>query len=509
MAVDDPTTPPGATRLDPEAEAATRDAPPTARRVEVDRARRKIQVSSRTPRTRRNAFAALLALDVAVIGVALWWLPFLRWEPPQEPVVAVLLVLATALGVFVAGGYRFEVGRTFGRGAAIGGLVGLVIAWVALKFVAVKLGAKWLTPPAAPGMAGAAALVGMWLGLSRAATRRLVARVEATAKLLFIGNADEAERLRARLREARVPNPFVHFDPTLVAAVAPGADADVDVDLDLDRALPLAALDDQVQGAVKAVVLGVPAQSLPAGAVADLFSYRVLNVPVLSPSQLVEQLWERTPVHTEDHAWYLFDERLNAGSSVVYQGLKRQVDVLGALLGLTALAPLMLLTALLVALTSRGPVLYRQTRVGRWKKPFTLYKFRTMRADAEADGARWASDGDPRVTALGRMLRKSRVDELPQLWNVLVGQMSLVGPRPERPAFTERLERAIPYYDLRHLVRPGITGWAQVSYRYGASVDDAIAKLEYDIYYVKHASLVFDLRILARTVGVVLGLRGR
>ncbi|PKN54454.1 MAG: hypothetical protein CVU56_26495 [Deltaproteobacteria bacterium HGW-Deltaproteobacteria-14] len=354
-------------------------------------------------------------------------------------------------------------------------------------------------------MAGAAAIVALWLGLSRAATRRLVARVEASAKLLFIGNAAEAERLRARLREARVSNPFVHFDPT----VSEAAGWDPDGDGDADGSWPLAALDDQVQGAVKAVVLGVPAQSLPAGAVADLFSYRVLNVPVLSPSQLVEQLWERTPVHTEDHAWYLFDERLNAGSSVVYQGLKRQADALGALLGLVALAPVLLLTALAVALTSRGPVLYRQTRVGRWKKPFTLYKFRTMRADAEAAGARWASDGDPRVTAIGRLLRKSRVDELPQLWNVLVGQMSLVGPRPERPAFTERLERAIPYYDLRHLVRPGITGWAQVSYRYGASLDDAVAKLEYDIYYVKHASLVFDLRILARTVGVVLGLRGR
>ena len=486
-------------QLDPEATAATSGGPPTAKRVEVERAQRRVHIASRTPRARRNAFAALLALDLVVTRGALWGLPFLRWEPPQQPLVAEALVVALALGVFVAGGYRLEVGRTFGRGAAIGGLVGLVIAWVALKFIGVKLGAKWLTPPAALGMTGAAALVGLWLSLSRAGARLLFARGEAHAKILFIGGRAEAERLRARLREQRVPNPFVHFDPDR----GPGAASEA------DPSLPLEALDSQVVGAVKGVVLGVPAQSLPPRTVADLFSLRVLNVPVLSPSQLVEQLWERTPVHTEDHAWYLFDERLHAGSSVVYQGLKRQLDVLGASLGLVALAPLLLVTALLVRATSRGPALLRQVRVGRWKKPFTLYKFRTMRVDAEPSGARWASDGDPRVTAIGRFLRRSRVDELPQLWNVLVGAMSLVGPRPERPAFTARLEQAIPYYDLRHLVRPGITGWAQVSYRYGASFDDAVAKLEYDIYYVKHASMLFDLRILARTVGVVLGLRGR
>jgi len=493
MPADDRPDGEGAARaLSPEARAATAGASPTTRRVEVERARRKLHVPSRTPRARRNAFAALLTLDGLVAAALLWGLPFVRWEPPPQPLVAVILVAMTALGVFVAGGYRLEVGRTFGRGAALGGLIGLTIAWVALKFAAAKLDVKVLTPPAVPGMAGAAVLIAVWLAASRAVTRRLVARAEAEAKLLFIGGAEEAARLRARLRDAAVPNPFVHFDPE-----------------GRDGALPLEALDDAVAGAVKAVILGVPAQSLPQRALADLFSYRVLDVPVLSPSQLVEQLWERTPVHTEDHAWYLFDERLNAGSSVVYQGLKRQVDLIGAAVGLVALSPVMLLTALLVAVTSRGPVLYRQTRVGRWKRPFTLYKFRTMRADAEAGGARWAADKDPRVTALGKVLRKSRLDELPQLWNVLVGQMSLVGPRPERPEFTARLEEAIPYYDLRHLVRPGITGWAQVSYRYGASLEDAVAKLEYDIYYLKHASLVFDLRILARTVSVVLGLRGR
>lgn len=178
---------------------------------------------------------------------------------------------------------------------------------------------------------------------------------------------------------------------------------------------------------------------------------------------------------------------------------KRLFDVMVALTGLLIAAPVMLIVAVLVKLTSRGPVFYTQSRVGRFDVPFTIYKFRTMRTDAEANGVVWAKKNDNRTTPIGALLRKSRLDELPQLWNILRGQMSFVGPRPERPEFVAMLEKDIPFYHLRHLIPPGLTGWAQIKYRYGASVEDSKKKLSYDLYYVKNFGVLFDFGIFLRT----------
>jgi lipopolysaccharide/colanic/teichoic acid biosynthesis glycosyltransferase len=167
-------------------------------------------------------------------------------------------------------------------------------------------------------------------------------------------------------------------------------------------------------------------------------------------------------------------------------------------------APFMVLTALAVYLDSDGAILYRQDRVGEMGKLFTLFKFRSMRIDAESGTPLWAQDGDERVTRVGRIIRTTRLDELPQLWNVILGDMSFVGPRPERPYFVEQLASEIPFYQQRHSVKPGITGWAQVKYRYGSSVEDAIEKLRYDLYYIKHVSLALDLSIVFDTVKVIL-----
>jgi len=185
------------------------------------------------------------------------------------------------------------------------------------------------------------------------------------------------------------------------------------------------------------------------------------------------------------------------------------VNVALAAIGVVAAAPIMLLTALAVRLTSAGPALYRQVRVGLGGIPFTLYKFRSMRADAEAEtGAVWASKNDPRVTGLGRTIRKLRIDEIPQLFNVLKGEMSLVGPRPERPEMVRALAEEIPYYQHRHCVRPGITGWAQVNYKYGDTLEDTIHKLEYDLYYIKNMSPSLDSYIIFLTVKAMLLSRG-
>jgi exopolysaccharide biosynthesis polyprenyl glycosylphosphotransferase len=168
-------------------------------------------------------------------------------------------------------------------------------------------------------------------------------------------------------------------------------------------------------------------------------------------------------------------------------------------------APLTLLTALAVYLDSDGPILYCQERVGEGGRRFTVYKFRSMRVDAESSGTPvWATEQDDRVTRVGRFIRMTRLDELPQLWNVLSGDMSFVGPRPERPYFVEQLSREIPFYQQRHAVKPGVTGWAQVKYQYGSSVEDAMEKLRYDLYYIKHVSTALDLSIVFDTVKVIL-----
>ena len=205
--------------------------------------------------------------------------------------------------------------------------------------------------------------------------------------------------------------------------------------------------------------------------------------------------------------WLIFGDGFNQGTWRT--AVKRAFDLVCAVLLLVASAPIMLVTALLIKLESRGPVLYRQDRVGLNGASFDVAKFRSMRTDAEQDGQpRWATANDNRVTRVGRIIRRLRIDELPQLLNVFKGEMSLVGPRPERPFFVDQLTQQIPYFAVRHSVKPGVTGWAQVRYQYGATVEDAQEKLQYDLYYVKNHSLFLDLLILLETVGVVLTGKG-
>jgi len=196
-------------------------------------------------------------------------------------------------------------------------------------------------------------------------------------------------------------------------------------------------------------------------------------------------------------------------SRIHIRKIKRIMDLAAALIGLLLCAPIALVVAPLIWLGSKGPVLFRQRRAGLDGRPYTLYKFRTMKVDAETDsGAVWAGKVDNRVTRIGKYLRKSRIDEIPQLWNVLVGNMSLVGPRPERPEFIDSLAEAIPFYRERLLVHPGITGWAQVVFPYAASIESSRKKLQYDLYYIKHMSFFLDCLIILRTVKTILvGLR--
>ncbi|MFN3378723.1 sugar transferase [Runella zeae] len=188
---------------------------------------------------------------------------------------------------------------------------------------------------------------------------------------------------------------------------------------------------------------------------------------------------------------------------------KRIFDIIYTLILLVVFAPVMILTAIAIKLESKGPIFYRQRRVGLYNIEFEVIKFRSMATNAEANGAQWASKNDPRVTKVGKFIRKTRIDEMPQLFNILKGEMSLIGPRPERQVFIDMLKTAIPYYEFRHVIKPGLTGWAQVKYPYGASIEDGMWKHKYDMYYIKHQSFWFDFKIILQTVKVVFSGLGR
>ena len=236
---------------------------------------------------------------------------------------------------------------------------------------------------------------------------------------------------------------------------------------------------------------------------------RFRGMRVYSYSAFYERYWSRIPALHLSKTWFLQASGFDRISDKVGLRFQRVIDVLVSVAGLLLLSPLLLVLMLLIPLTSPGGAVYRQERVGLNGKPFTLYKFRSMVADAERDGPVWAQQDDPRITRLGKFLRTSRLDELPQLVNIFKGEMSLIGPRPERPEFVAQLRERIPHYDLRHLLAPGLTGWAQVMYTYTSSVDEAARKLENDLYYIKNHSIQLDFAILIKTVILVVRRMGR
>jgi len=234
----------------------------------------------------------------------------------------------------------------------------------------------------------------------------------------------------------------------------------------------------------------------------DLVRLRVQGVRVEDINSTIAALTGRICLEMVKPSWFVFTDGFHR--SIVTLIIKRAIDLASGLVGLAISFPIMLLVALAIKLDSKGPVIFRQRRVGLRGSCFELLKFRSMRVDAEeGTGARWATVNDPRVTRIGRLLRKYRLDELPQFVNVIRGEMSLVGPRPERPEFVEELRKQISYYDERHSVRPGLTGWAQVQYRYGSTLEDAVRKMEYDLFYLKNMSIFLDCAIVLDTFRIV------
>ena len=233
-----------------------------------------------------------------------------------------------------------------------------------------------------------------------------------------------------------------------------------------------------------------------------LLQCRLLGVEVFEGVRFYELISGRILATQILPSWLIFSDGFHRSKGILL--LKRTFDIALSLIGLMLCIPIILVIIVLIKTTSKGPFLLQQIRVGQMNKDFVMYKFRTMYENAEMiSGAVWAQEGDPRVTSVGKLLRRLRLDEIPQFWNVLKGDMSFVGPRPERPMFVDELKKQIPYYGERHSVKPGITGWAQIKYKYGSSNEDALRKLEYDLFYIKNMSILFDIYIVSKTIKAI------
>jgi sugar transferase (PEP-CTERM system associated) len=313
-------------------------------------------------------------------------------------------------------------------------------------------------------------------------------------RVMVLGAGDRAQRLRAL-----GDKPETGF--AIVAYIAMSDDPRI-----VEEAIPRAAIHDLGRFVenlgVSEVVLALQERrnSLP---LKDLLRIKTKGVHVNDFSSFIERETGRVDLDTINPSWLIFSDGFSSGR-MFSSAVKRIFDITASVILLALTFPIIGLFALLVKLDSKGPAFFRQTRVGLFGEPFTVIKLRSMRTDAEKDGAKWAEENDPRITRLGRFIRKVRIDELPQTWSVLKGQMSFVGPRPEVPSFVESLEEEIPFFGERHMVKPGITGWAQINYPYGASVEDSRCKLEYDLYYAKNYTPFLDFVILLQTLRVIL-----
>lgn len=377
-------------------------------------------------------------------------------------------------------------------------LVGLTMGGLAMAVLmfatdALRLGRGTLA------MAMAAALV--LVMLSRIAFVRLLGAERFARRVIVMGAGHRAAELRSvRVRQDLRGFEVVGFLPTEGSSSHVPPEWQIHLD---ENSLQDFVLNNDVDEVV--VAMDDRRRGLP---VQELLHCRLAGVPVTDVLTFMERESGKVELNMLYPSWLIFCEGINPrGMSRV---LTRIFDIFAASCLLILTSPIMLVTALAIWMEGRfrDPVLYRQERVGMEGQPFTLIKFRSMRTDAEAGGAKWAQANDPRVTRIGRFIRKTRIDELPQLFNVLAGSMSFVGPRPERPQFVDELAEDIPFYRERHCVKPGITGWAQLCYPYGASKEDALKKLEYDLYYVKNKGILFDLMILLQTAEVILWRKG-
>lgn len=431
-------------------------------------------------------FAVMLAVVLQVHGTAVDWAVI----APSALLFAILMIfLNSAMGL-----YRLPASPTSGRDALIR-VVFSVLVSIPVAFVVFQT-LPWNHFASEAMQISVVMLLGAVL-----ITRGLVNRRRASAlfapRVLIIGAGSDAVTVERVLTHA-VPKgvDIVGFyQPT-------GEDA---VEVDPRRLLNSGGglLEVVRQERTNEIIVAVREHRGGVLPIRELLDCKLRGVRVIDLSSFFERVLGQVRVDSLKASWLIYGDGFRQGR--LRSAIKRCSDLFASLVLIVLSLPVMLLTALCILLEDGAPVFYFQERVGLGGRVFRVIKFRSMRRDAEKDGTpRWALSGDDRVTRVGRVIRKMRIDELPQLFNVLKGDMSMVGPRPERPFFVDQLAREIPFYAVRHSVKPGVTGWAQVRFQYGASVDDAIQKLQYDLYYVKNHSLVLDTLVLVETVRVVL-----
>jgi sugar transferase (PEP-CTERM system associated) len=401
--------------------------------------------------------------------------------------VATVVVLICSHGFDLYDATRFDAkGELYFRLFLVPGLLALLLAGIGLAF-----------PNVLPGNnASLIALVILTIGLFgwRTAYGWLIQQPYMQEKVYVLGTGEQAQRLVQGLRQRReLGVDVIGWSGNVEGALT--RETAADHLMELARA-----------HRVHRVIVAMPDRrgTIPVQALLQL---RLSGVSIEEATSWLEKISGRIEVEQLYPSWLIFAEGFRFSSS--FNLMRRALSTLMSLTLLLVVLPFLPFVILAIKLDSRGPMLYRQKRVGRAGHTFYCYKFRTMRQDAEADtGPTWAGDDDPRITRIGKLLRSSRIDEIPQLWCVLKGDMAFVGPRPERPEFVEWLTKEIPYYGVRHAVRPGITGWAQIRYKYGNTVEDAKQKLQYDLFYIKNASLGLDILIMLQTIKIVLLGRG-
>jgi sugar transferase (PEP-CTERM system associated) len=415
--------------------------------------------------------------------------------PIYPKAIAYTLVMLVSLTAF--GLYLRDVVRG-GWGYYLRFLAAFVLGMVAMTLV------FYITPELFLGR-GAFALAVLFSVLGAVVTRgvflRLINHEILKNRILILGAGSRAARIEQILKQGYIGHKF-----RLVGYLPTGSThSSVDRSMLLTHTSPLLAT--AIQHAVDEIVVGVRDRRRGGLHMSELLECKLEGINIIDLSSFIERESGFVQLDSLNPSWMVFSDGFCRSS--VRNVVKRVFDILASSVLLVIMFPVMALAALLILLESGMPIFYRQVRVGECGHTFEVLKFRSMRADAERDGVpQWARQADDRITRVGHVIRKFRVDELPQIFNVLKGDMSFVGPRPERPYFVKELSKQIPYYASRHTVKPGITGWAQIKYPYGASVDDAREKLQYDLYYAKNHSLFLDLIVMLQTAQVVLFGRG-
>jgi sugar transferase (PEP-CTERM system associated) len=410
---------------------------------------------------------------------------------PAAAFAVFMALLYSFVGIYRRGAITVSLLALLGRGL-LAVLMGSTVAYLALEAEGSGRFALPLVAYAVPMMVVGVALVRGLVFLSRRAA-------VGVRRVLIVGTGPEAQGVARELSSSGSSrHAIIGFYPA-AGHDFQNANSNGPTVFSTDRSIDQVVQDQRVDEVIVAVREqrggGVPME--------QLLACRIRGIPVLDLAGFFERAKGEVRTDSLKASWLVYGHGFVQGN--VRTATKRAFDLLASSLLLVVASPVMLLTALAVRLESPGPIIYRQERVGLGGRPFMCLKFRSMRTDAEKDGvARWATKNDARVTRVGGFIRKMRIDELPQLISVLRGEMSLVGPRPERPSFVAQLQAQIPFYDIRHSVKPGVTGWAQVRYSYGASVEDARRKHQFDLYYVKNNSLFLDLLVLVETVSVVL-----